>query len=322
MKTISILLSVVLGLHVFAQNTEKKLDDVGRITLAAYVPQRINNMPEDARATLSNKLNQIISQNGFAGSTANERFILTTNIVLLSKDITPTAPVMHAYTLEVSLYIGDALDGKKFASHSVKLKGVGETETKAYLAALKNLKTSDKSYQEFIDSGKKRILEYFNSQCEFIIKEAQAYESTNQYEKALYLLTSVPTACKECFEKCINMVGPIYHKQIDRQCKKDMMEATAAWKSHLNAEGAELASRYLANIEPNSSCYKDAQALIAEMGQRIKELDKREWNFKLKQQQDGVDIQKATIKAARDIGVAYGNNQPDVRYETVVYGWW
>jgi hypothetical protein len=322
MKTISIILSVVLGLHVFAQNTEKKLDDSERITLAAYVPQRINDMPEDARATLSNKLNQLISQNGFAGSTANERFILTSNIVLLSKDITATAPVMHAYTLEVSLYIGDALEGKKFASHSVKLKGVGETETKAYLAALKNLKTSDKSYQEFIETGKKRILEYFNSQCEFIIKEAQSYESRNQYEVALYQLTSVPTACKECYDKCINMVGPIYQKQIDRQCKKELIEATSVWNSTLNAEGAEMASRYLANIEPNSSCYKDAQALVKEIGKRIKELDQREWNFKLKQQQDNVDIQKATIKAARDIGVAYGNNQPDVRYETVIYGWW
>jgi hypothetical protein len=40
----------------------------------------------------------------------------------------------------------------------------------------------------------------------------------------------------------------------------------------------------------------------------------------MKQQQDDVDIQKATIKAARDIGVAYGNNQPDVVYK--VYGWW
>lgn len=322
MKTISILLSIVLGAHVFAQNTEKKLDDAGRITLAAYVPQRINNMPEDARATLSNKLNQLISQNGFTGSSSNERFILTSNIVLLSKDITTTAPVMHAYTLDVSLYIGDALEGKKFASHSIKLKGVGETETKAYLAALKSLKTSDKSYQDFIETGKKRILEYFNSQCEFIIKEAQSNVSRNQYEVALYQLTSVPSACKECYDKCMSMVGPIYQKQIDRQCKKELMEATSVWNSTLNAEGAELASRYLANIEPNSSCYKDAQALVTQIGKRIKELDQREWNFKLKQQQDNVDIQKATIKAARDIGVAYGNNQPDIRYETVIYGWW
>jgi hypothetical protein len=33
-------------------------------------------------------------------------------------------------------------------------------------------------------------------------------------------------------------------------------------------------------------------------------------------------LEKARIKAIRDIGVAYGNNQPDIVYETVVYGWW
>jgi hypothetical protein len=57
------------------------------------------------------------------------------------------------------------------------------------------------------------------------------------------------------------------------------------------------------------------------MAKRVKELDQREWNFKLKQQQDDVDITKATINAVRDIGVAYGNGQP----KTIVYntrGWW
>ncbi len=42
----------------------------------------------------------------------------------------------------------------------------------------------------------------------------------------------------------------------------------------------------------------------------------RDENFqlKLKEQQDNVNIQKATIKAARDIGVAYGKNQPRNNY--------
>ena len=35
---------------------------------------------------------------------------------------------------------------------------------------------------------------------------------------------------------------------------------------------------------------------------------------------DNVDIQKATINAARDVGVAYGNNQPKTIYKTG--GWW
>ena len=58
------------------------------------------------------------------------------------------------------------------------------------------------------------------------------------------------------------------------------------------------------------------------MTKRIKEIDQREWDFKLKEQQDVVDLEKATIQAARDIGVAYGENQPDVVYETAIYYWW
>jgi hypothetical protein len=85
---------------------------------------------------------------------------------------------------------------------------------------------------------------------------------------------------------------------------------------------AEAAAAYLAKIDPNSSCYAEAKVLNDKMAKRVKEIDQREWNFALKQQQDQVDIEKATIKAARDIGVAYGENQPDVIYETAIYGWW
>ena len=35
-----------------------------------------------------------------------------------------------------------------------------------------------------------------------------------------------------------------------------------------------------------------------------------------------VDIQKATIKAARDIGVAYGNGPKANVVQYNVYGWW
>ena len=55
------------------------------------------------------------------------------------------------------------------------------------------------------------------------------------------------------------------------------------------------------------------------MAKRVKELDKREWDFMLKQQQDEVDLEKASIKAIRDIGVAYGENQQPTTYNVV---WW
>jgi len=101
-----------------------------------------------------------------------------------------------------------------------------------------------------------------------------------------------------------------------------MNEANNIWATNQDYSGAQRASEILNKIDPNSSCYKDAIVLSDKIAKRIKEIDQREWNFMLKEQQDSVDIEKATIKAARDIGVAYGENQPEVVYETVVYYWW
>lgn len=322
MKNISLILGFLLAnLAVFAQNTQGKADDAGRIVLTTVVSNQIEGMSPSVQSNLQNKLNQIASKNGMGGGSLNNRFILTTNVVVLSKDITPTAPVMHSYTLEVTLYIGDGIEGNLFSNLSVILKGVGETETKAYIAALRNLKDSDPKYQSFIEQGKKKIIEYYNSKCDFILKEAEMLVGRNEFDAAMSKLVTIPEVTKDCYDKAMDAIGPIYQKQIDRQCKMNLAEAMNAWNASQDIDGAQRASSYLWNIDPNSSCFNEAQIFSKSIAKRIKEIDQRDWEFKMKQQQDNIDIQKATIKAARDIGVAYGNNQP----QNVTYnyrGWW
>lgn len=321
MKKIKLLLSLsLINIYLIAQNNLSKADDVSRIVLTSVVSNQIEGLTPSAQSNLQNKLNQIATKNGMGGSALNNRFILTANVVVLTKDITPTAPPMQAYTLEVTLYIGDGIEGTLFSSTSVKLKGVGETETKAYMAALKNLKVDDVKYQAFIQEGKNKIIEYYNSKCDFILKEADALVSQNEFDAAIAKLVSIPEVCKECFDKAMDKVGPIYQQQIDRQCKIDLAEAKNLWNSNQDTYGADQASNYLGKIDPNSACFKEAQQFSDVIAKRIKELDQREWNFKLKQQQDDVDLTKARIKAARDIGVAYGNNQP--KTVTYSYRWW
>ena len=310
----------VYSLLTYSQNNLGKADDAARIVLNTFIPDQVEGLTESAKANLSNKLSQIATKAGMGGSASNPRFLITANVVVLTKDITPTAPPMHAYTLEITFYIGDGIAGTKFASTSLTAKGVGETETKAYNAALKNLKVADPKYQTFIEDGKNKIIQYYNSKCDFILKEAEMLTSKNDYDSAIATLTAIPEVCKECYDKAMNAIGPIYKQQIDRQCKLDFAEAKNAWNVSQDASAAEQASIYLAKIDPNSSCYNDAQTFSNTIAKRINDLDKREWNFKMKQQQDNVDLQKATIKAARDIGVAYGNNQPKVVYN--VRGWW
>lgn len=321
MKKILLSLLMIIGYNAYSQNALGKSDDAARITLAAYVPQQIDKMPDAARSILANKLNQIVTQNGMGGAANNERFIITANVNVISKDLTATAPPMTALVLEVTLYIGDGFVGTKFSSTSISVKGVGESETKAYISALKGISPTNSNIQSFVGNGKSKIIEYYNSKCDFIIKEAQTLVSQNNFEEAIFKLTSVPEVCKDCYDKCMDAVGPIYQKQIDRECKSKLMDANTAWNASQDSYGADTAGGILAQIDPNASCYKEALALSNKIAQRIKEIDQRDWKLQLKEQQDNVDIQKATIKAIRDIGVAYGNGQP----KTVTYnvrGWW
>jgi len=317
MKSIILSILIVINCNIYAQNTAAKSDDAARITLATFVPQQIDQMPEAARSSLANKLSQIVTQNGLGGKASNERFIITANINVISKDLTATAPPMQAYVLDITLYIGDGIDGTKFASVSIQVKGVGESETKAYISALKSLKTTDPKYQLFIETGKTKIAEYYNSKCDFIIKEAQTLASQNKFEEAIFKLTGVPEVCKGCFDKCMDAIAPIYQQQIDRDCKLKLAEATNLWSANQTVEAGNQAGDILSTIEPSSACFGEVKTLSNKIATRVKELDTREWNYKLKEQAQVSE----RIKAYRDIGVAYGNGQP----KTVTYnvrGWW
>ena len=156
MKThkVIILITIVLMVAGFNSIQAQKMSDTERLALTVWVPDNEGEIPLAAIKVLENKLMQIATQNGITGSTDLLRFILTANIDVLTKDITPTAPVMQAFTLNVNLSIADGVDGKAFSSYSTTVKGVGENETKAYLSALKNLKANNPAYQSFIENGK------------------------------------------------------------------------------------------------------------------------------------------------------------------------
>lgn len=321
-KAIMLLLVLIaFSSHAFCQNSAGKQDDYGRIALAAYVPPQIENLPEGARSMLTNKLNQIATQGGMGASPINAGFIITANIVVLTKDLTATAPPMTALTMEVTFYIGDGVQGTKFASQSINIKGVGTNENKAYMEAIKNIKPTDPNLQAFLKNGKNKILEYYNSNCDFIIKDAQTLADQNNYGGAIYRLTSVPTVAKDCYDKAMGAIAPMYKKYMERQCKVALQEARNTWNASQNATGAAAAAEVLSTIEPDASCYKEALQLSQEIGKKMKEIDKREWDFKMKVEDDRVKVDEKIINAYREIGLAWGNHQPQsMTYN--IRGWW
>ena len=154
-----------------------------------------------------------------------------------------------------------------------RLKGVGDTERQSLLPGYQRLiKSTDKIYDDFIAEGKNKIIAYYNAQCDFIIKEAQGLADQNRYEEALFKLFSVPKVCKECYEKCIDNIKPIYQKHIDRQCAMKLQEATGIWNANQDFESAEKAAKILATIEPNSSCFNDVKDLSDDIAKEFEKL--------------------------------------------------
>lgn len=308
-----------LSQSMFAQVNQ---DDFNRIKLAPVILPQASAIPAEAHSFLVDKMNQIVSNNGMTSNTGGSRFIITPNVSVVSKEVTGGSPILYTYNLQVTFYIGDGVNGTKFSSASLTCIGVGASDTKAYMDAFKRIKVGDEKLINALNQGKQKIVEYYTKNCDIIINAAMAKSNQNKFDEALYDLTSIPDVCKECYNKGLEKIAQVYQAKINFECRKLMIEANNIWSANPNYEGAQQAANILSRIIPGSSCYNDAVILGDKIAKRIKEIDQREWDFMLKQQQDQVDIEKAYIKAARDIGVAYGENQPDVIYETSIILWW
>ncbi len=401
-----LLLFLIIGTatnDIKAQNNKGKADDFGRIVVNSYVPPQVKGVPSSAARMLSNKLSQIASKNGMGGSSLNPKFIISPNITVLTKDLTATAPPMTALTLEVTFYIGDGIEGTLFANSSIEVKGVGTNETKAYIAALKQIKPAHPDLIYLMEEGKTKIIEYYNSKCDFIQKEALAMADRKDYEEAISSLLTVPEVCKDCYMACQDLTVKVYKMKMDNECAENIQKAIVAktnneWDeaaSHLTsilpdvkcyddaqallteiedhrcsealgkAKGAwanrdaKLASSYLSEVSTDSKCASEAKQLFRNISGKLDADEKKEWDLAYEKynrsetqnelnavskrdlanrsqtqnelnaanerdlanrnqtykENQGFELQKAQIKAAKEIGVAYGKNQP----KTITY---
>ena len=310
LKTLLLFFIVTFTNCFYTQNNINQVNGTNNIALATIISDEIEELNESSRKFLANKLKQIVAKNGIEGSFNNQRFIITSNVNIISKDITSSAPPMHAYNLEISFFIGDGTNGTLFSSTSMNYKGVGQSETKAYRSALKSINTSDARFERFITKGKNKIIDFYTAQCDIILAEAELLESQNNYRGAIAKLLSVPSACKYCFKKTSLKTDEVYQKYLDRQCDIYMNKAKAIWTSNQSEEGAREAAGLLSLIDPDAKCANDASKMLEDMykeiKKRVKDLDQREWDYKLKEQLQ----ESERIEAMKQVGVAYGENQP------------
>lgn len=329
-SALTILLSFIFCAG-YGQNILQSTDDLGRIAL---VPVIVDNatIPPYASALVKNKLIQAVTQSGLGGSSFDQRFIITANIVEVSKEITPTAPPMVALGLSATLYIGDVATGNLFSSYPLSMvNGVGTNETKAYMSAIKAINMQTPEVKNFIEKGKTRIIEYYNSQIDFIIADAMALTNQEKFDDAISILFTVPEVCKEAYIKAMDAVADVYQRKIDKEGAVLLNTARQVWNADQSYSGADEAASYLSKVHPLSSSFTGACELSDNIAKRIKEIDTREWNFHMKQYDDGQKVlnkqidnahaeKMSMISAAKEVGIAKYSLPITYNYNHIT--WW
>ena len=325
MKTILLLLSIALPLMYAKAQDVIKLDDFGRIALNVYVSDQVK-IPAEAKVQLETKLKQIATNYGMAGTLANPRFVLTANVAVSTKDIIPGPPQQIAQNLDITLFIGDAIENKVFSNLVISTSGVGTNENKAFIDAVKKVNPKNQKIESFLQEGKTKIISYYATQCDFITQKATALKQQEQFGEAMYLLAQVPEVCKDCYVKTLQEMALIYELKINTEGKKLLNEAKAIWTAKPNVEGAEQATRLIMKINSRAKSSNEASQLLITINEKLitdekerlrkqEEYEKRQQEIDAENAKQQVELEKLRINAYREVAVEYAKNQP----KTITY---
>ena len=313
------LILLILIAFQFNGNAQVKLDDFGRIVLNTYLPDN-NSIPSEAKKALETKLSQITTNNGMGGSAANPRFIITAVLNITTKDIISGPPQMIAQNIDVTLFVGDAITNTVFSNTVVSIKGVGTNENKSLIDAIKNINPKNKDITAFLEEGKNKIISYYATQCDFIIKDAETLAKQEKYDEAIYKLALVPELCKDCYFKTSEIVGILFQQKIDSDCQTKLSKAKLLWSGQQNIKQAEEVIDVISDINPNAACYSSVASFTKEINAKIKTDEKARIELALKKYNDKITIEKQQINAYKEIAVEYAKNQPKtITYNNIIW---
>jgi hypothetical protein len=193
----------------WGQNSMGASDDFARIAIAPTIPDAMKNIPGGTQNLLLGKMRQIIGLNGLSALDEAPLFIMTPQLIILSNDVTPTAPPMFTYNMEVVFNLADRYTGNVYATASQSLKGAGKTEQAAYNNAFSEINIRNGKWKAMMEKGKEKIVEYFNSNCDLVISRSKSFADQRNYVASLGLLNSVPPVCRECFDKANEVASEI-----------------------------------------------------------------------------------------------------------------
>jgi hypothetical protein len=289
--------------------------DVGKIALSVIMPENVDGLDASQLSKLETKITQIVSSSGLAASGYNNNFVIYPKFAIYETNVVEGGMQnITVTTCELSLFIKQVDNNILFSSISRQVKGSGNNKQTSITNAISKIPTNDAQFKTFIETGKGKIIQYYESKCQDIITKSESLVKMQNYEEALGLLQTVPEEVS-CYSKVQEKSIEAYKAYQNQKCAKQIQEA----KTTLAANNYNAALEILSQIDPSATCFNESQTLMKNAESKIDAEEKKQWDLKMKVYGDNVALEKQRINAVKDIAVAYYKSKPTtVNYSYII----
>lgn len=316
MKSLKYIIGVFALASAFSAFAQEAAPETPKVPVAVVFPEQVPYISFEAQEVLKNKLSAACAQSGMGATDDFCQFVLTSAVSITDKYVNPGNPPKYFEKGDLTVYVVDVLGKKTFDSMIVPITGVGNSEEQAHMKAFKALSPANPNLKKFLSGANTKIVNYYESQIDNIITQAQSLAKVYKYDEALFKLGLVPEACPSYSSKIVPAAADIYQKYIDDQANRNLAKAKAVWIAGQDASAAAEAAEYLAEIMPEAKCYPESVALSKEIAARVKADIQYYRDIEARDNAQQYDLAKRKINAWRDVGVAYGNHQKSTTYYT------
>jgi hypothetical protein len=301
MKKIIYLIGLFSVFNIYSQNS----NDIGKISLSIVMPENLENLDDSNLSNLETKILEIVNKTGLSGTGYNNNFVIYPKFAIYNTKISKGMQNITFIDCELSLFIKQVDNNIVFSSISKKLNGNGTSKQEAISNAIDNLDPSEEPFSKFIEKGKSRIIQYYESKCADLIVQADGMAKRQSYEEALMVLLSIPSEVS-CYSKVQAKSIEIYKNYQSYHCGKLLQQAQS--DAAQNNYSSSLSS--LSQIDPSSKCGPEARALMGKIEGKIDAANRQQFEAAMMVYKDAVQLEKQRISAVRDIAVEYARNQP------------
>lgn len=284
----------------------QELSSIGKIALSVVIPENVEGMDYSNNSKLEVKITQIVSKSGLAANGYSTNFIIYPKLAIYdTKVIESGMQDILVINCDLTLIIKQIDNNLVYSTISIPIKGNGKDKQIALSNAISKINPNSKDFVTFIETGKQKIIDYYNLKCQDIINKSESLVKMQDYKGAIGLLMTIPEEVS-CYNNIQQKTIEAYKAYQNQKCSTQLQEAKTILAKNYYNDALDL----LSQIDPSTKCYKEAESLIKKAEEKVDAKAKTQFTVRMKMYNDSIALEKQRIQTAKEIAVEYYRNQP------------